>query len=1012
MLGGKYRIRDLLGRGGMGEVYEAEDTSTGLRVAVKVIHVGTPAELKELLPRFRREAKAAMVIDSPHIARTLETGVDPETNAPFTVMELLAGEDLQQLLHRLGPLPPDLALRIVAQTCQGLVDAHASGVVHRDIKPGNIFLVKEGTGGRTAPQGESAEITVKILDFGIAKLGEMYEVETAVLTRTGSMLGSPLYMSPEQARGIKNIDHRTDLWSLGVVLYCALAGRTPNQDIEAFGDLIIALCSQPSTPIQELAPWVSPDVAAVVDAALQIRADHRFQSAAQMLDALRPLLPDGFALREEMLVSLADVERASVAPHFEATVMSTDFERPARTTGARARQVSIAVDDATVASRPRTLVSGRLSAPGSGPTSGSMAPLVTERISMPVSEPISASATERTSSPTAEQSSTPAAAPVSTPIADPERGSTPADAAAGAPGGALAAAPRRPRSWKFGAGVLAATLAVAAAAGAILQWRGAAHSGPVPPIASASALPSTTAMTGLPPPADCSPAALVEYRAGMQSLHEGVWEQAHASFERAAAVDPSCAEAHLRLAMTGSFHYPLARAREVYRRAVQLRGKLPERDRLLLDALEAIVRRDPPDHQEYGARLRLLAAQFPGDAELICLASFDTDNLEYKLRGLRRAIELDPQYSDAWQGLGHALDQMGKTEEAAAAFDDCLRAAPNSVDCVRGRIGVLQRTGHCDAMAADARLWIARDPTTATPYLSLAGALAATGKSTEMVEEVLRQRALKLPEAERASAQLSELALLDALRGNFDRATERGNELQKLVEPDPNLAPHLRATLLLVEIMLETNQSTQAVALASDFQKRKGAWSVSATEVDTQTEASYLELLLLVAKRGAGLLKDNEWQGARGAWIDGVRRGRTPAEETLWTLGVAMLATTPAEAAESVRTMPAQSEPTAGDMRSQFALSGALLGRMFLLAGKTDEALPYLRAASRSCVALSSPFVHTRAHFSLGQALETKDKPAACAAYRVVQDRWGAATPPSETARRARERSESLGCGR
>ena len=1006
MLGGKYRIRDLLGRGGMGEVYEAEDTSTGLRVAVKVIHVGTPAELKELLPRFRREAKAAMVIDSPHIARTLETGVDLETNAPFTVMELLAGEDLQQLLHRLGPLPPDLALRIVAQTCQGLVDAHASGVVHRDIKPGNIFLVKEGTGGRT----------VKILDFGIAKLGEMYEVETAVLTRTGSMLGSPLYMSPEQARGIKNIDHRTDLWSLGVVLYCALAGRTPNQDIEAFGDLIIALCSQPSTPIQELAPWVSPDVAAVVDAALQIRADHRFQSATQMLDALKPLLPDGFALREEMLVSLADVERASVAPHFEATVMSTDFERPARTTGARARHVSIAGDDVTVASRPGTPISGRLSAPVSGPTSGSMAQLVTERIS----GPISASATERTSSPTAgristpaaEQSSTPAAAPVSTPIADPERGSTSADALASASGESLAVAPRRPRSWKFGAGILAATLAVAVAAGVLMQWRGAAHSGPVPPMASASALPSTTSMTSLPPPADCSPAALVEYRAGMQSLHEGVWEQAHASFERAAAVDPSCAEAHLRLAMTGSFHYPLARAREVYRRAVQLRGKLPERDRLLLDALEAIVRRDPPDHQEYGARLRLLAAQFPGDAELICLASFDTDNLEYKLRGLRRAIELDPQYSDAWQGLGHALDDMGKTEEAAAAFDDCLRAAPNSVDCVRGRIGVLQRTGHCDAMAADARLWIARDPTTATPYLSLAGALAATGKSTEMVEEVLRQRALKLPEAERASAQLSELALLDALRGNFDRATERGNELQKLVESDPNLAPHLRATLLLVEIMLETNQSTQAVALASDFQKRKGAWSVSATEVDTQTEASYLELLLLVAKRGAGLLKDGEWQAARRAWIDGVRRGRTPAEETLWTLGVAMLATTPAEAAEAVQTMPTQSEPTAGDMRSQFALSGALLGRMFLLAGKIDEALPYLRAASRSCVALSSPFVHTRAHFSLGQALEKKDKPAACAAYRVVQDRWGAATPPSETARRARERSESLGCGR
>src|SRR5262249_24458096 len=156
-----------------------------------------------------------------------DAGTDAETCLPFLVMEYLEGEDVQHLIKRLGPLSPDLALRIVAQACLGLDRAHEARIIHRDIKPANFFLAKAGFD--THP----AQRVVKLLDFGIAKIAPdpSYDSgETAGLTRTGSMLGSPLYMSPEQARGHKDIDRRADVWSMGVVLYQALTGRTPHQD--------------------------------------------------------------------------------------------------------------------------------------------------------------------------------------------------------------------------------------------------------------------------------------------------------------------------------------------------------------------------------------------------------------------------------------------------------------------------------------------------------------------------------------------------------------------------------------------------------------------------------------------------------------------------------------------------------------------------------------------------------------------------------------------------------------
>jgi serine/threonine protein kinase len=310
ILSDKYRIDRRIGSGGMGIVYEAEQIDTGQPVAVKMIHSSLIAldEDGAMVTRFAREAKTAGELDSPHIARVFEAGSDPASGCPFMVMEYLVGEDAHHLFERLGPVSPDLALRIAAQSCLGLSKAHEAGVVHRDIKPANLFLAR----------GEEGERVVKLLDFGVAKVrgdaGDSGVFDG--LTQTGSMLGSPMYMSPEQARSAREVDHRSDVWSIGMVLYRALAGRTAYQNVRGIGAMVLALYSELPPLVQQFAPWVSPQITAIVDRALRIDPDQRFQSADEMLEAIRPLLPGGFAIDDSMFEPLNDRAREALAPVF------------------------------------------------------------------------------------------------------------------------------------------------------------------------------------------------------------------------------------------------------------------------------------------------------------------------------------------------------------------------------------------------------------------------------------------------------------------------------------------------------------------------------------------------------------------------------------------------------------------------------------------------------------------------------------------------------------------------
>ncbi|EYF08898.1 Hypothetical protein CAP_2759 [Chondromyces apiculatus DSM 436] len=289
-------------------MYEARHIGTGRRVAVKVISTTDTSAVG----RLEIEARAAGAIESQHIAQVLDVGIDEAARAAYIAMELLVGEDLSLILCRLGSLPPMVCLRIAVQACRGLARAHAAGVVHRDIKPANLFLAERDDG----------ELSLKILDFGIAKLraAPWASKDAATLTRPGSMLGTPLYMSPEQVKGQQTLDQRTDLWSLGVVLYEALAGKAPHQR-DAVGETVVSICTDPAPALEQVAPWVPPGVSAVVSRALEINPAARFQRAEEMLAALLSLLPDDPSIHRSMLVSMDGSATSSRAHPAAPTVL-------------------------------------------------------------------------------------------------------------------------------------------------------------------------------------------------------------------------------------------------------------------------------------------------------------------------------------------------------------------------------------------------------------------------------------------------------------------------------------------------------------------------------------------------------------------------------------------------------------------------------------------------------------------------------------------------------------------
>jgi eukaryotic-like serine/threonine-protein kinase len=324
VLAGRYRIERLVGSGGMGSVYRAEHVLMRKACAVKVLHPEM-TQVKEVVARFEREAVAAARIENPHVVAATDFG-ELEDGSFYLVLELIDGQSLTQLIHDTGGLNEERALLIARQVGDALAAAHAASVVHRDLKPDNVMLVTK----------DGAADYVKVLDFGIAKvkLEESGAPTQQALTRLNTVMGTPEYMAPEQARG-EAVDHRADLYTVGVILYEMLSGRSPFRH----EDFVVVLTKKLTEAAPELPPTVSSGTRELVSALLQRSADARPQSAAEMLVRIDRILGYSPAPTNAAFAPLsAPRSRSSGAAAYASTVLGeAPAPLPRASLSARAR---------------------------------------------------------------------------------------------------------------------------------------------------------------------------------------------------------------------------------------------------------------------------------------------------------------------------------------------------------------------------------------------------------------------------------------------------------------------------------------------------------------------------------------------------------------------------------------------------------------------------------------------------------------------------------------------------
>ena len=316
VLAGKYRVDRLLGEGGMGWVVVATHLQLEQRVALKFMRTTHAMPSSEAIRRFIREARAAARIQSEHVARVSDVGT-LDNGAPYLVMEYLEGRDLDSLLRATPQLPVSLAIEYAMQACEGLSEVHAAGIVHRDLKPANLFLARRTDG----------TVRVKLLDFGISKVAVAPGgIPDGAMTSTQSLMGSPLYMAPEQMRSSKSVDARADIWSMGVIVYEMLAGRSP-----FFGDTLPEVCARiiadPPAPLHAARPDVTFALEAVIMHCLEKEPGQRFQDVSELARALAAF---GQAEARTTADRVERVVRGSPSTSSDRSAESAESTRPPR----------------------------------------------------------------------------------------------------------------------------------------------------------------------------------------------------------------------------------------------------------------------------------------------------------------------------------------------------------------------------------------------------------------------------------------------------------------------------------------------------------------------------------------------------------------------------------------------------------------------------------------------------------------------------------------------------------
>ncbi len=331
VLDGKYRVERVLGAGGMGYVVAASHVDLGTKVAIKFM-IPELAEDKSAVSRFMREARASVRITGEHVARILDVSRMLD-GTPYMVMEYLEGCDLAAVLESHGRLDPPVAVDYVLQACEAIAEAHRIGIVHRDLKPSNLFLTQRADGSPV----------VKVLDFGISKV-RIEGVEETKLTATQTLLGSPTYMSPEQVRRADSVDARSDIWTLGVILFELLTDSLPFV-AESHMSVLAAVVSDPIPDVKEMIPWVDPGLAEVVQRCLVRDPNERIQDLGQLARELAPYAPPGALSSIDRITNVLARSDSDVTPQGLS-------RRPEITPGAGSRSRKTTGNEETVDATP------------------------------------------------------------------------------------------------------------------------------------------------------------------------------------------------------------------------------------------------------------------------------------------------------------------------------------------------------------------------------------------------------------------------------------------------------------------------------------------------------------------------------------------------------------------------------------------------------------------------------------------------------------------------------------
>jgi serine/threonine-protein kinase len=887
----RYVIGALLGKGGMGEVYRAHDTRLQRAVALKILRgddqaLGADGRLTtDGAARLLREARAAAAMDHPNAVSIFDVGECDGT--PFLAMEFIAGKTLRAYVGD-PALPMERRLRWLMDVARALGSAHKRGLVHRDVKPENVMVREDGV--------------IKVLDFGIARRSSLPVDPTApteavaleTLTAKGVVVGTPVYMAPEQMRG-EALDGRADQFAWGVVAYELLTGALPWTSQGSALQIVSQILSKDPEPPRERNAAIPEEVEAVV------------------LQAMAKAPQDRFAAMESIAALL----------------------------------------------EPFAGASGQLAAP------------------VPSARP------PLRSSPSGRTQLTTTGTP-----------------------GTLRAAPKPSRRRWIAVG--AGALAIAGLAAVIAARRAKDVTVTQGTHGSAVAPAPVLAWTDSGSVMSTNVEALGAYRAGMQGVRDATMDRARSDLERAATLDPTFAAAHLRAALAAEVLDTPTHTH--IQKAIQLRQSLSEHDRAILDAIEPWTR-VPPDLKESERRLVAAVAKTPGDADFLYLLG----TVRHKMWDYRRALtafddalKVDPSIASAYRFKAREQLRLDDAVNARKTYDACLAVSHAATWCVDDLNDLSSNEGSCEEAEQLSRQLIALDPHSARGFARLAAAVYGIHKPIEGARGALEQEWQRTPAPQRKTEELSGAYRLAVLVGDFNAASERLNAWERESAASPDEWDHTLPFRYQMLLAIEMGKGSEAARLADEYVKRRAAW----TPDDFREEPTIYALQTMYR---TGSIPRDVMQAERAAWLarEADRLGRVGERSNgggmAWYLGYAEMVVTPDDARDALAVLPAFL-PLPDALARGTPIDDAI-GMTYVRAGDLNAALPFLTRAARTCGAIDQPIAHTWANAHLAAALEEKgDKAAACAAYKVVLDRWKNAKPRSETAEVARARARALGC--